>query len=83
MLYDLKCVPLPETSFFINAAVLLLTLSGHLRNGAFNEKGLPFAHEIAHRVITSLPLYLPADGCIENFEEYRAFKAGHNITACV
>jgi coproporphyrinogen III oxidase-like Fe-S oxidoreductase len=83
MLYDLKCAPLADTSFFINAAILLLTLSGHLRNGVFNEKGMQFAHEIAHRVITSLPLHLPADGCVENFEEYRAFKAGHSIAAYV
>ncbi|MFP4343906.1 MAG: radical SAM protein [Anaerolineales bacterium] len=73
-IYDLRGdgfggLPLPIRLF---AGILRLT--GYVRGGGLTEKGILLSHTLSKSVVESLPFPVQNPGCVENYEEYAAYR---------
>ncbi len=74
MLYDLKVDDTGNLPSYIKLFIWLLKLTGYIRHGIPTGKGKRFAHEITKTVVESLPFPVQNPGCVENYDEYLAYK---------
>lgn len=74
MLYDLQGPRGERFPGYIQAFILLLKLTGYIKNGELTEKGITFAHEVTKSVVESLPFPVQDPDVVENYDEYLALK---------
>jgi len=74
MLYDLKLDGTCDLPSYIKTFIWLLKLTGYIRQEIPTGKGRLFAHEITKTVVESLPFPVQNPGCVENYDEYLAYK---------
>lgn len=75
MIYELKCDNHKNhLASYIKLFMWILKITGYSSQGMLTEKGIIFAHEITKAVVESLPLPIRNHNCIENYDEYIAYK---------
>jgi oxygen-independent coproporphyrinogen-3 oxidase len=75
MIYELKCDNHKNhLASYIKLFMWILKITGYSSQGMLTEKGIIFAHEITKAVVESLPLPIRNHNCIENYDEYFAYK---------
>ena len=75
MIYELKCNNHKNhLASYIKLFMWILKITGYSSQGMLTEKGIIFAHEITKAVVESLPLPIRNHNCIENYDEYIAYK---------
>ncbi len=75
MIYELKCDNHKNhLASYIKLFMWILKITGYSSQGVLTEKGIIFAHEITKAVVESLPLPIRNHNCIENYDEYFAYK---------
>ena len=74
MLYDLRVDDSGNLPPYIKLFLWLLRVTGYIRHEIPTGKGILFAHEITKTVVESLPFPVQNPGCVENYDEYLAYK---------
>ena len=74
MLYDLKVDDTRNLPSYIKVFIWILKRTGYIRHEILTGKGRTFAHEITKTVVESLPFPVQNPGCVENYDEYIAYK---------
>jgi len=74
MLYDLRVDDTSHLPSYIKFFLWILKLTGYIRHEIPTGRGRLFAHEITKAVVESLPFPVQNPGCVENYDEYLAYK---------
>ena len=74
MVYDLKCTTRDDLPAYINYYLQLLNLARYARKGSLTGKGKIFAHTITKTVVESLPFPVQNAACVQNWDEYDAYR---------